>query len=74
MDWVDENGSTYDAAGNFSSKYFDQQWPTLQTRILDHIGKADFVPVDVSGFSSEQVAQVQQFIAPLGPSVFLVGQ
>ena len=36
--------------------------------------KADFVPVDVSGFTEAQVAQVQQFIDPLGPAVFMVGQ
>ena len=46
----------------------------LQTRILDHMAKADFVPVDVSGFTEAQVSQVQQFIEPLGPSVFIVGQ
>jgi hypothetical protein len=74
VDWVDTQGNTYDAVGNFSSKYFDQQWPNLQARILDHIAKADFVPVDVSGFTEAQVAQVQQFIGPLKPSVFMVGQ
>jgi len=73
IDWVDQYGNTYDAVGNFSSKYFDQQWPNLQARILDHMDKADFVPVDVSGFTPEQIAQVQQFIEPLGPSVFIVG-
>ena len=74
VDWVDATGNTYDAVGNFSSKYFDQQWPNLRTRILDHMAKADFVPVDVSGFTKQQIAQVQQFIRLLGPSVFLVGQ
>ena len=73
VDWVDANGNTYDAVGNFSSKYFNQQWPNLQTRILDHMAKADFVPVDVSGFTSEQIALVKQFTNPLGPSVFTVG-
>jgi hypothetical protein len=74
VDWVDADGNTYDAVGNFSSKYFDQQWQNLQTRILDHMTKADFVPVDVSGFTSPQIGQVQQFINPLGPSVFMVGR
>jgi hypothetical protein len=60
--------------GGFSGKYFDSQWPNLQTRILDHMAKADFVPVDVSGFTAEQIAKVEQFIAPLRPTVFIVGK
>lgn len=36
--------------------------------------KADFVPVDVSGFTESQIAQIQQFIEALGPRVFMVGQ
>src|SRR5262249_49320568 len=31
VDWVDAKNNTYDAVGNFSSKYFDRQWPNLQT-------------------------------------------
>jgi hypothetical protein len=73
VDWVDDAGKTYDAVGNFPSRYFSQQWPNLQTRILDHMAKADFVPVDVSQFTSEQVALVRTFIQNLGPRVFLVG-
>lgn len=74
VDWVDAGNNTYDAVGNFSSKYFDRQWPNLQTRIVDRMAKADFVPVDVSGFTEAQIGQVQQFIDPLGPAVFMVGQ
>jgi hypothetical protein len=58
---------------NFPGKYFDQQWPNLQARIADHLGKADYVPVDVSQFSPEQIAQVQQYIQQFGSRVFLVG-
>jgi hypothetical protein len=72
-DWVDANGLTYDAVGNFDGKYFDQEWSHLQQRMLDHLAKADYVPVDVSKFTPAQVAQVQQFIESLGPRVFLVG-
>jgi hypothetical protein len=57
VDWVDTEGNTYDAVGNFSSKYFDQQWSNLQTRILDHMEKANFVPVDVSGFTEPQIGR-----------------
>ena len=71
---MDENGNSYDAVGNFSSKYFDRQWANLQTRILDHMAKADFVPVDVSKFTEVQIAEVQRFIDRLGPAVFTVGK
>jgi hypothetical protein len=73
VDWVDEAGNTYDAVGNFPSRYFDQQWRNLQTRILDHMAKADYEPVDVSQFTPEQVALVRTFVQDLGPRVFLVG-
>lgn len=72
-DWKGSDGKTYDAVGNFPAKYFDSQWGNLQQRIIDHLGKADYVPVDVSQFSPEQIAQVEKFIEPLGPRVFTVG-
>jgi hypothetical protein len=74
VNWVDAENNTYDAVGNFRSKYFDRQWPNLQARILDHMAKADFVPVDVPGFTEAQIGQVQQLIDPLGPAGFMVGQ
>ena len=76
VDWVDAaTGKTYDAVGNFPARHFDQQWPNLQTRIVDHLAKADYVPVDVSQFTPEQIAKVQKFITDngLGPRAFLVG-
>ncbi|WFE55425.1 WXG100 family type VII secretion target [Micromonospora sp. WMMD712] len=75
-DWIDGSGRTYDAVGNFPSQYFDRQWPQLQYQIERHLTKADLVPVDVSQFSGEQVARIEQFIADrgLGPRVFIVGK
>ncbi|MEV4417451.1 pre-toxin TG domain-containing protein [Catellatospora sp. NPDC049609] len=76
VDWVDTaTGKTYDAVGNFPARHFDQQWPNLQTRIVDHLAKADYVPVDVSQFTPDQIAKVQKFITDngLGPRAFLVG-
>jgi hypothetical protein len=73
VDWVDNNGATYDGVGNFDGRFFDQQWSNLQERILDHLSKADFVPVDVSRFTPDQVALVKEFIKDLGSRVFLVG-
>jgi uncharacterized protein YukE len=75
VDWVDDSGKTYDAVGNFDGKHFDRQWPNLQSRIVDHLAKADVVPVDVSKFTPEQIAKVQRYIDDngLGPRAFLVG-
>lgn len=72
-DWVGSDGKTYDAVGNFPSRFFDQQWEQLQFRIQDHLNKADYVPVDVSQFAPEQAARVREFVEPLGPRVFIVG-
>ncbi|MFF5180655.1 WXG100 family type VII secretion target [Micromonospora sp. NPDC000316] len=74
-DWVDSAGRTYDAVGNFPGQFFDRQWPQLQYQIERHLDKADLVPVDVSRFSAEQVARIEQFIEArgLGPRVFIVG-
>lgn len=74
-DWVDEAGHTYNAVGNFPGHFFDRQWPQLQYQIERHLDKADFVPVDVSRFSAEQISQVERFIADRGlaPRVFIVG-
>jgi hypothetical protein len=74
VDWIDQNGKTWDAVGNYKSEHFNKQWPNLQYRIVQHMEKADFVPVDVSQFTPEQIDQVRKFIAPLGPRVFLVGE
>jgi hypothetical protein len=73
VDWLDGQGRTYDAVGGFDGRFFEQQWPNLQTRIMDHLAKADFVPVDVALFYPAQIAQVREFIKSLGPRVFLVG-
>ncbi|CRK61008.1 hypothetical protein [Alloactinosynnema sp. L-07] len=73
-DWIGPDGKTYDAVGPFAGKYFDRQWEIFQGRIVDHMTKADWVPVDVSQFTPEQIARVREFIGPLGPRVFTVGE
>jgi hypothetical protein len=77
VDWIDQStGKTYDAVGNFNGKHFDKQWPNLQTKIMDHLEKADMVPIDVSKFTPEQIGKISQFISDKGlaPRAFLVGQ
>jgi hypothetical protein len=75
-DWIDPiSGRSYDAVGNFPAKYFDGQWPNLQTQIIDHLNKADYVPVDVSKFSAEQRQLVREFVEGLGTErAFIVGE
>lgn len=73
-DWVDAGGRTYDAVGNFPSKFFDSQWPNLQARIVDHLEKAEIVPVDVSQFTTAQREVVREFVQGLGnPNVVIIG-
>ena len=76
-DWLDDAGHTYDAVGNFPSQFFDKQWQRgrFQDQIIRHIGKADFVPIDVSQFTPAQVNQIEAFVKDnhLAPAVFLVG-
>jgi hypothetical protein len=76
VDWVDSMGTKYDAVGNFDSRFFDREWPNLQTRITDHLDKADFVPIDIARFTPEQKQMVIDFIEErgYGPRAFVVGR
>ena len=56
--------------GNFSGQFFTLQWSQLQAQFLDHLDKADFVPVDVSQFSPSQVEDILNFIGPSARAVF----
>jgi hypothetical protein len=75
-DWLDEAGSSYDAVGNFPSQFFETQWTQFAFQIERHLSKADFVPVDVSTFTPEQVARVERLIVEkdLAPRVFILGR
>lgn len=78
VDWEDRSTApptTYDAVGPFDGQYFERSWPNLQKQIVKHLGYADMVPVDVSGFTPAQTAVVRQFIEDnnLAPRAFLVG-
>jgi hypothetical protein len=74
-DWVDASGRTYDAVGNFPSKYFDAQWSNLQDQIIRHAQvKAEIVPVDVSKFTAAQQLSVKEFVHSLNnPNIIIVG-
>lgn len=75
-DWIDGAGRSYDAVGNFPPQFFDRQWPQFSYQMERHLGKADFVPVDVSQFTPAQIARIEAFIAErgLGPRVFILGR
>lgn len=67
-------GRSYDAVGNFPSRFFDKQWPQLQNQILDHLNKAEVVPVDISKFSPAQQQQVRQFVERMAnPRIIVIG-
>ncbi|MFG1966595.1 hypothetical protein [Nonomuraea sp. NPDC049028] len=73
-DWFDQYGRSYDAVGSgLTAERFAEQWPGLQAQIQSHVGKAQFVPVDVSLFTPAQIETVKAFIEPLGRNVFIVG-
>ncbi|MGV0811526.1 hypothetical protein ABQF34_06155 [Mycolicibacterium boenickei] len=74
-DWVDASGRTYDAVGNFPSKFFDAQWSNLQDQIVRHADlKAEIVPVDVSKFTSAQQETVREFVQGLNnPNIIIIG-
>jgi uncharacterized protein YukE len=74
LDWQTDDGTTYDAVGNFPGKYLASQWENFTDRIADHVAKADLVPVDVSQFSPEQIEMVEEYIKQFGSHVFMVGQ
>jgi hypothetical protein len=74
LDWEADDGTTYDAVGNFPGRYLSSQWGNFTNAILTHVAKADYVPVDLSQFSPEQIDMVEQYIMQYGSRVFLVGQ
>jgi CdiA C-terminal tRNase domain len=73
IDWIDgATGKSYDAIGNFDGRYLNNMDEFLG-EIERHVGKADYVPVDVSQFSAEQRSDIRRFVSGLGPKVFIVG-
>lgn len=76
-DWTGSDGKSYDALGPLPSQFFDRQWANLQYRITQHLGKADMVPIDVSGLTEQQANTVRQYLTDNATSfngrVFIVG-
>ncbi|MDZ7914315.1 MAG: hypothetical protein U5O16_21140 [Rhodococcus sp. (in: high G+C Gram-positive bacteria)] len=76
VDWHDVNGRTYDAVGNFSGKFLQtpKQWRLFWESIESHVQKSEFVPIDVSRFSPEQISEIKEYIKKFDDRVFIVGE
>jgi hypothetical protein len=46
--------------------FFDVQWANIRLRIVEHLTKAHYVPVNVSDLRPDQ-------IEPYWPNVFIIG-
>lgn len=66
---------TYDAVGSgMPDSQFAKQWPTVKSRITDHLTYADYVPVDVSSLSATNKAIVLAYVEGRNnPRVFVIG-
>jgi len=53
--------------GQMQNKYFDQNWSGTQKQILDHVKKADVVPMDLRGLDANAKAKVTDFVKQLPP-------
>ncbi|MFC4614266.1 hypothetical protein ACFO3K_06050 [Cellulomonas algicola] len=75
-DWIDARGTTYDAVGGQDGAFLQtqRQWSDFLQQIDLHLDKADLIPVDVSGFSAEQIARIRAYVAPLDNRYFFVGE
>jgi len=66
-EYVDAQGNTYDQMGHPNASKF---WATQRQRFLDqiriHLTKsADYVVIDLNGFTPEQIAEVSQYVDSL---------
>lgn len=71
VEWFDQANNSYDAMfSDLAAQYFDRQWQLgkLQTSIMDHVRKADFVPFDVRHLTADQVATLKSYVAGLTPA------
>ena len=69
IDWVDSEGRAYDQIGNpRASQFWNQQRTNFMNQIDRHIGKADVVVLDLTGFTADQIAEVRAHIESLPPA------
>lgn len=75
-DWIDSRGTTYDAVGGQDGAFLQtkRQWSDFLAQVDIHLDKADLIPVDVSGFSPDQIARIRAYVEPLDNRYFFVGE
>lgn len=82
LEWYDSAGRGYDAVGNSPAKYLDVG--KFCKSIASHLLKTDargrpvsFVPVDLSTYTAEQIAQIKNFVSGLTEAeqarIFFIG-
>ena len=63
VDWVDDEGKTYDQIGNpQASQHWAYQERNFLGQISDHIAKADYTVLDMTGFTQSQIDTVRQYV------------
>ena len=51
--------------GSMPDTFFSGQFARIKEQIVRHLGKADFVPLDLRGLSASNVAEVERFVRTL---------
>ncbi len=63
QDWVDNLGNTYDQIGDpAASSYWGSQEQNFLNQIPVHLAKADYLVLDMSGFTQAQITTVSEYI------------
>ena len=66
VDWIDDLGRTYDQLGNpVASQHWAYQESNFLQQISDHVAKADFAVIDMTGFTQSQIDTVRQYVDAL---------
>jgi hypothetical protein len=66
QDWVDNLGNTYDQMGDpAASAYWGSQEQNFLNQSPAHLAKADYVVLDMNGFTESQIGAVAQYVDSL---------
>ena len=66
VDWVDDLGRTYDQIGDpATSQYWASQERRFLQQISNHVAKADYAVLDMTGFTQSQIDTVRQYVDSL---------
>ena len=63
QDWVDNFGNTYDQMGDpAASSYWASQEQNFLNQIPAHLAKADYLVLDLNGFTESQTSKISQYV------------